>query len=110
MLDWDRVLELKNEVGEEAFAEVVELFLEEVEEVFVRFRADGVTNTIAADLHFLRGSAINLGFANLAEICTAGEKSANALGIKMVSLQAIFDSYEKSKDMLLSGMEERFAA
>jgi histidine phosphotransfer protein HptB len=33
MIDWQRVAELKSEVGEEAFAEVVEIFLEEVDEV-----------------------------------------------------------------------------
>ncbi|KAJ57266.1 hypothetical protein ACMU_01860 [Actibacterium mucosum KCTC 23349] len=110
MLDWDRVLELKDEVGEEAFAEVVELFLEEVEEVLTRFRADGVTETIAEDLHFLRGSAMNLGFSDVAEICGAGEKSAKSLGIEMVSLQPLFESYDKSKTMLLSGIDSSFAA
>jgi hypothetical protein len=30
MIDWDRVQELRDEIGAEAFGEVVELFLEEV--------------------------------------------------------------------------------
>ena len=33
MIDWSRVNELRDEVGAEDFEEVVELFLEEVEEV-----------------------------------------------------------------------------
>ena len=110
MLDWNRVLELKDEVGDEAFTEVVELFLEEVEEVLARFRTDGVTDGIAADLHFLRGSAMNLGFSDLAEICSAGEKSAKTLGAEMVTLRPLFESYEKSKAMLLTGIAESSAA
>ena len=35
MIDWDRVQELREEVGAEEFAEVIELFLEEVDEKFV---------------------------------------------------------------------------
>ena len=35
MIDWDRVNALRDEVGPEAFAEVVELFLEEVDEKVV---------------------------------------------------------------------------
>ena len=38
MIDWARVRELKDEVGADAFDEVVELFLEEVEEVIVRLQ------------------------------------------------------------------------
>ena len=33
MIDWKRVRELRDEIGEEDFSEVVDLFLEEVEEV-----------------------------------------------------------------------------
>ena len=40
MIDWSRVSELREEVGEEDFAEVVELFLDEV---------DGVIGTLAPE-------------------------------------------------------------
>ena len=33
MIDWPRVKELREEVGAEGFGEVVDLFIEEVEEV-----------------------------------------------------------------------------
>jgi len=33
MIDWDRVVELCSEIGEEGFGEVVDLFLDEVEGV-----------------------------------------------------------------------------
>ena len=67
MIDWSRVQELRREIGEEGFAEVVELFLDEVETVIGRLAA-GSGNISAEDMHFLKGSALNLGLQNLASI------------------------------------------
>lgn len=38
MINWKRVNELRDEIGPEDFAEVVELFLEEVEQVIDKLR------------------------------------------------------------------------
>ena len=65
MIDWDRVRELRAEVGEDAFDEVVELFLDEVDES-VESLTPGCD--VPAALHFIQGSAENLG---LKEFCTA---------------------------------------
>lgn len=74
MLDWTRIEELREEVGHDAFAEVVDLFLEEVGGVLERL--DPGAATIEDDLHFLKGAALNLGFAELADLCNAGEQAA----------------------------------
>ena len=39
MIDWTRAGELRSEIGDDGFAEVVELFLDEVEDVVMRLRA-----------------------------------------------------------------------
>ena len=72
MIDWDRVNELRDEVGEEDFLEVVEMFLEEVEEVMDRLHqsSEGASE---GDMHFLKGSALNLGFSGFADLCRDGE-------------------------------------
>ena len=70
MIDWDRVDELRHEVGEEDFEEVADMFFEEVEEVLATL---GNTDTLARDLHYLKGSALNLGFTQLATLCREGE-------------------------------------
>ena len=36
MIDWERVAELKDEVGDDDFAEIADLFLAEVEEQLAR--------------------------------------------------------------------------
>ncbi|MBF9031301.1 hypothetical protein HKCCE3408_12935 [Rhodobacterales bacterium HKCCE3408] len=77
MIDWDRVAELKDEIGEDGFAEVGGLFITEIEA-----RLDDMASgtPVAADFHFLRGSAANLGLATMAEACAAAEAAAKAGG------------------------------
>ena len=48
MIDWTRVDELRNEVGNDDFLEVAELFLEEVDEVISR-----LTDAPAEDLEII---------------------------------------------------------
>ncbi len=74
MIDWTRVSELRDEIGAEDFGEIVEIFLEEVEEEISALR-DGVENeALEAKLHFLKGSALNLGFADFATILSGRRK------------------------------------
>jgi HPt (histidine-containing phosphotransfer) domain-containing protein len=102
MIDWTRVRELRNEIGEEDFAEVVALFLEEVEEVVTRLRAMPDPATLESDLHFLKGSALNLGFQQFGERCQAGETAAGAGRADQVDLAAILDCYDRSKSAFLA--------
>ena len=78
MIDWQRVHELQDEVGLEDFHEVVDLFLEEVEEVVERLKGTPDPASYEADFHFLKGSALNLGFQAFATICADNERSAAA--------------------------------
>lgn len=78
MIDWDRVASLREEIGTADFAEVVEMFLSESDEAVARLLAGKPEPTLEADLHFLKGSALNLGFRHLAALCSAGEKRAAA--------------------------------
>ncbi|OYU18261.1 MAG: histidine kinase [Rhodobacteraceae bacterium PARR1] len=74
MIDWVRVENLRQEIGAADFAEVVALFLEETDEVAARMTAGpGLRGDLRADLHFLKGSALNLGFRALALRCGQGE-------------------------------------
>ncbi len=91
MVDWSRVAELKRDFGEEDFAEVFELFQEEAGEVVRRIR-HGESADLGRDLHFVKGSAENMGMSELAAFCRTGE-SAVAEGAP-VDLAAIGDIYE----------------
>lgn len=110
MIDWSRVEELRDEIGAEDFAEVVEIFLEEVEEVIVVIAGDVAVSNIEAHLHFLKGSALNLGFRDFSELCQSGESAAARGDFAVIDLGAVVDSYEQSKAVFLAQLEERFAA
>lgn len=74
MLDLERIAELREEVGADAFGEVVEMFVEEVEEVLHRLDPSAEFAETADKLHFLRGCALNLGFRRFADECYTREK------------------------------------
>ncbi|KPA23395.1 Hpt domain protein [Shimia sp. SK013] len=97
MIDWDRVQELRDEIGVEDFDEVVELFLDEVEEAIARLRAAPELSTLEADLHFLKGSALNLGFETFSQLCQAGEAASAAGKAATVDLSAILNAFADSK-------------
>lgn len=87
LIDWTRVQELRAEIGNDGFAEVVTMFLEESDSVI----AGASGRFTPEDLHFLRGAALNLGFAELAAACN-GQSDHRAL----IAL------YEQSKTSLLA--------
>jgi HPt (histidine-containing phosphotransfer) domain-containing protein len=110
MIDWGRVRELRDEIGAEDFAEVVELFLEEADEVAVKLSAAKTPQEIESALHFLKGSALNLGFQDLAAVCQTGEKAAAAQQIDHIDLRQVVSVYEKSKATFAAGQSTEDAA
>lgn len=73
-VDWDRLNELRSDIGEEDFADVAMLFVAELQETLDALTPDKATS---ADFHFLRGSAANLGFVALVNACSAAENACN---------------------------------
>ncbi|MDR7124242.1 HPt (histidine-containing phosphotransfer) domain-containing protein [Pseudorhodobacter sp. 4114] len=104
MIDWRRVQDLLAEIGPECFEEIVSLFLQEADEVVARLRALSDARAVENDLHFLKGSALNLGFAELAQMCQTGERSA-AAGSANVPMDAVIDSYHQSRTAFLGGIK-----
>lgn len=96
MILWSRVEELRDEVGKDDFDEVVELFLSEVEAALARL-ADNSTNA-AEELHFVKGSALNLGFRGLAMACATAETAPDGR-LDPAELTAV---YQTSKDRFLA--------
>ena len=111
MIYWDRVAELREEIGAEDFAEVVDLFLTEVEAAIAQlFGPNGEAVATEAQLHFLKGAALNLGFRALSDICRKGEQAAAAGRADTVSPTEVKLIYESSKIEFLRDYEKRFAA
>ena len=109
MIDWDRVRELRSEIGPDDFDEVVSLFLEEADEAIARLSLDGGAKALAADLHFLKGAALNLGFDTLSALCQDGERRAG-VGDLSVDLAAVKEAYADCRSDFEIGAEAAFAA
>ena len=100
MIDWARVNELKDDMGPDDFAEVVELFMSEME-ALLKEMAQRFPEKIDEDLHFLKGSAANIGFVKLRETCLQGENDN-----EKVDPDAIASCYFDSKEVFISGLQE----
>lgn len=110
MIDWGKVDELRNDIGEEDFDEVVDLFLEEVEEAMERLRAGLPSDKLECCLHFLKGSALNLGFSSFSELCAKGEAAAVVGNHEAIDLCEVIQTYDASKAAFLKVLAERSAA
>lgn len=102
MIDWARVQELKDEIGEDDFAEVAEMFMSEVEEVIARLRISPDPSGYEHDLHFLKSSALNLGFSQMSALCQDGESRSAAGQADTVRLAPIFEAYDAAKEEFLT--------
>jgi HPt (histidine-containing phosphotransfer) domain-containing protein len=104
-IDWAQLTMLREEVGPDAIGEVAEAFLEEVEEVIERLAAAPDPARLRADMHFIKGSALSLGFAPFAVLCAEAEAAAAAGRASEVDLAEIFACYDRSKAEFLAGLE-----
>ncbi|MEM6564443.1 MAG: Hpt domain-containing protein [Pseudomonadota bacterium] len=109
MIDWDRVATLREEVGSEDFEEVVELFLQEVDEEMGALAAQPGGKTLAEKLHFLKGSAMSLGFRDFSNLCQTGEAALSKDPSAHVDVQALHTSYASSRATFLSDLPDRFS-
>ncbi len=92
MINWTRVHELRADIGAEAFDEIVDLFLEEVEEVAKSLRDHDAP--LEARLHALKNGALNLGLRDLSDVCQSGETRAS--GGQTVNVTHILGVYDAS--------------
>lgn len=99
MIDWDKVAELRDEVGPQGFDEVIDLFLEEVEAALKLLGQP--TRRPGPDLHFIKGCAANIGFAGLVRLCSAQE--VVTLAGDECDAVAVDTCYRQSKLAFLAG-------
>lgn len=89
-----RIRELIDDFGAEDFADVVEVFLEEVDQVIDRL-SGGDRSQLAADMHFLKGSALNLGLDPFADLCARLEEAEGS--VEQADLVELLGLYRRSR-------------
>ena len=103
MVDWNRIRELREEIGEDDYAEVIELFFLEVEAAIERLVLPGTAAEREADLHFLKGSAVNLGFTTFGGLCAKGELHAVERALDDADIREVIESYRASRGVFEAG-------
>ena len=73
MIDWSRVDELRDEVGEDDFAEIASLFLGELAESIAELGSLSDPAALRDGFHGLKGAALNLGFFEVARLAAMAE-------------------------------------
>lgn len=110
MIDWGRLAELRSEIGDEDLADVVTLFLEEADDVVGRIVGGLSDSEMESQLHFLKGSALNLGLKDLSALCQDGERQAGQGNGAAVDANRIVAVYQASKAAFLGALAKGDAA
>ena len=99
MIDWSQIQQLEEDIGAEDFGDVVVLFIEEVDEAVAQLQTIAPTDLaqLAPALHFLKGSAYNLGFKSFGDYCSNGEIQAMDGGGTDIDITKVAALYETSK-------------
>jgi HPt (histidine-containing phosphotransfer) domain-containing protein len=111
MINWQQIKQLEEDVGPEDLAEVVTLFLSEVDDAVSDLNkvAASTPEEIVAALHFLKGSAYNLGFQTFGEYCSEGEIKAKNGDLTEISFEKVEGLYEDSRAEFLAHLPDHCA-
>jgi HPt (histidine-containing phosphotransfer) domain-containing protein len=100
VISTERLDELKSEVGEDDFGEIVALFITESDGIVGQLRDAADAAAAEELLHALKGSALNLGFDTLAALCRQGEGQLAGTEAWGPRVDRLLDVYEQSKARL----------
>jgi len=105
MIDWNRVKDLRDEIGADGLQEVIEMFLEEADTEIAELQNDTTLDALETRLHALKGIALNLGFVRFSENCQIGETAAAGGAADQIDIAEILASYDSSKAVFLEGLK-----
>lgn len=106
MLDRDQLTRLRQDVGQQGFAEIVVLFLQETDEGIRKLCQEDKKSNMASDLHFLKGAALNLGLQQFGDLCHKSEILARMGQEGKVDLQELQAIYQSSRAALFTYTKE----
>ena len=98
MLDWARINELREDFDAEDFDEIVALFLREVDTMLGML--DPCSDALLQEqLHFLKGSASNLGFQAMHDVCA---RKPGDMGVDLSEIARVFHT---SREVFLKALQ-----
>ncbi|WP_187428457.1 hypothetical protein ROLI_043730 [Roseobacter fucihabitans] len=109
MINWERVATLREEVGAEDFDEILALFLEEVDSAISELSEAENQTGLEEKLHFLKGSALSLGFDHFSALCQNGETAISQDAGATIDLDEIRVSYAESRRVFVKEVAMKLA-
>lgn len=106
MIDWERVREVQEQVGEAEFHTMLKLTFDEIELICARLALDG-PREMEADFRFLKDRARANGFGQFAHLCESSEGLVTSGRWTEVRLGHLLDCYAVSKSALAQGVADR---
>ncbi len=106
MIDHSRLDELRREIADDGFSEVFALFLGEADAVVARLSRVCSSDELAAHLHSLKGSALNLGLRDLAARCQEGERRLSDGTFAEGDVPDLITAYKAAKVALIAALAE----
>ena len=103
MIDWNRIRELRLDVGDDEFSVILRLFLDEFEGALDRLDRDA-PEQLVADLHFLKDCARALGFRRFGNLCDELERNLRVRPAGTFCPRALTSCYAASKQGLIRGL------
>jgi len=96
-MNWTRLQELRDEVGADAFGEVLASFLEETDATAARLAQRQPDGGLEDDVHCMKGAALNLGLEELAAACATAETRARAQVAGTAEIDMVLDCYARAR-------------
>ena len=96
MIDWARISELQDDLGEEGFAEMAALFLQEIDTA-LSVDPPGQPPEAEALMHMIKGCALNIGLAALGDLCAGYEARARAGECQMIDMALLRQVFTTSR-------------
>tara|TARA_R110000787_G_scaffold40444_2_gene100521 strand:- start:9563 stop:9934 length:372 start_codon:yes stop_codon:yes gene_type:complete len=106
MIDWAYVNGLRAGIGKDSFNEIVQVFFDETEDTLKRLEDAHRPIDITEELHFLQGSALNMGFVGFSAECRKSHDMSTDNADDMRHTAGLLATYGKSKTLFLSALSE----
>lgn len=110
MIDWTRVAQLHDEIGDAGFSEILEVFLEEMEGIVAPLCGTPDPAQLEMTLHAMRGGLLNLGFTDTTTLCREGEALAAQGHADRIDTALIVQSYDAACRVFLSEVAQRMGS